>query len=189
MAMMNMNEADLTRVQGLEPSDHIPIGLKEPTGSWMSLRKATAKRMAQTCMRPIAARAWSRAPLNALYLHLGWYAKSIFFAAFRRAFQRGRDFRIDPGWWNIEFVGKTLKLPLVPERMWLDWFVALATLGDDVTVKKTYAAIVSSWKPDLFLDVGANYGTHSLLFLAHGISTWSLSRMLAATLISSRVAD
>jgi hypothetical protein len=58
--------------------------------------------------------------------------------------------------------------------MWLDWFLALATLGDDSTVKKTYAAIVSSSrKPDLFLDVGANYGTHSLLFLAHGIRTWS----------------
>ena len=41
-------------------------------------------------------------------------------------------------------------------------------------MKKTYAAIVSSSrKPDLFLDVGANYGTHSLLFLAHGIRTWS----------------
>jgi len=28
--------------------------------------------------------------------------------------------------------------------MWLDWFLALATLGDDTTVKKTCAAIVSS---------------------------------------------
>lgn len=136
--------------------------------------KTIAKRAAQTCMRPIAASAWSRAPLNVVYRHLGWYAKRKFFGAFQQAFQRGSDFPIDPGLWNIEFVGKTLKLPLVPERMWLDWFLALATLGADDTVKKTYAAIVSSSrKPDLFLDVGANYGTHSLLFLAHGIRTWS----------------
>jgi FkbM family methyltransferase len=130
--------------------------------------------IAGRAMRPIAARAWSRTPLNVVYRHLGWYAKRKFFAGFQQAFQRGSDFPIDPGWWNIDFVGKTLKLPLVPERMSLDWFLALATLGADDTVKKTYASIVSSSrKPDLFLDVGANYGTHSLLFLAHGIRTWS----------------
>jgi FkbM family methyltransferase len=125
-------------------------------------------------MRPIAARAWSRAPLNVVYRHLGWYPKTEFYGAFHQAFQPGSDFPIDPGSWTIDFAGKTLKLPLVPERMWLDWLLALATLGIDQTVKKTYAAIVSSSrKPDLFLDVGANYGTHSLLFLAHGIRTWS----------------
>ena len=123
--------------------------------------------IAGRAMRPIAARAWSRAPLNVVYRHLGGYAKRIFFGGFHQAFQRGSDFPIDPGWWTIDFAGKTLKLPLVPERMWLDWYLALATLGTDYTVKKTYAAIVSSSrKPDLFLDVGANYGTHSLLFLA-----------------------
>ena len=125
-------------------------------------------------MRRIAARAWSRAPLNVVYRHLGWSGKRRFFGAFGQAFQRGSNFPIDPGWWTIDFAGKTLKLPLVPERMWLDWRLALATLVLDDTVKKTYAAIVSSsLKPDLFLDVGANYGTHSLLFLAHGIRTWS----------------
>ena len=136
--------------------------------------KRFVRPIAGRAMRPIAARAWSRAPLNVVYRHLGWYAKTKFYGAFHQAFQPGSDFPIDPGWWTIDFAGKTLKLPLVPERMWLDWLLALATLGIDQTVKKTYAAIVSSsWKPDLFLDVGANYGTHSLLFLAHGIRTWS----------------
>ncbi|MGA9567722.1 MAG: hypothetical protein WBS19_19515, partial [Candidatus Korobacteraceae bacterium] len=63
----------------------------------MPIVKTIAKRAAQTCMRPNAASAWSRAPLNVVYRHLGWYAKRKFFWAFQKAFQRGSDFPIDPG--------------------------------------------------------------------------------------------
>jgi len=48
--------------------------------------------------------------------------------------------------------------------------VALSLLGHDPEIKRTYAALVrSARRPRLFFDVGANYGTHSLLLLAHGI--------------------
>jgi FkbM family methyltransferase len=39
-------------------------------------------------------------------------------------------------------------------------------------IKQTYARLInSSERPALFLDVSANYGTHSALFLASGIAT------------------
>jgi FkbM family methyltransferase len=50
----------------------------------------------------------------------------------------------------------------------------VTVLGHDVEIKETYAAIIqSAERPDVFLDIGANYGTHSLLFLAHQIETVS----------------
>ena len=43
-------------------------------------------------------------------------------------------------------------------------------LGHDAEIKQTYEALIrSDQRPVLFIDVGANYGTHSLLFLAAGI--------------------
>jgi FkbM family methyltransferase len=65
-------------------------------------------------------------------------------------------------------------LPLTTERLWLDWVLAVSLLGQDAEVKQTYASILkSNWRPDLFVDVGANYGQNSILFLVHGIRTIS----------------
>jgi FkbM family methyltransferase len=56
----------------------------------------------------------------------------------------------------------------------LDWGLGLSLLGHDDEIKQTYAAIIDSvYRPAMFLDVGTNYGTHSVLFLAHGIPTIS----------------
>jgi FkbM family methyltransferase len=78
------------------------------------------------------------------------------------------------GHWTIEFLGKTLRLPLRSDYAWLDWDLAVATLGHDLEVKQTYAEVIRSPdRPDLFVDVGANYGTHTLLFNAAGIATIS----------------
>jgi FkbM family methyltransferase len=56
--------------------------------------------------------------------------------------------------------------------MWLDWDTALATLGHDQEVKQSYFNMLTSHlRPDVFCDIGANYGSHSLLFLAHGVQT------------------
>jgi FkbM family methyltransferase len=63
-------------------------------------------------------------------------------------------------------------MPLTSERLWLDWDTAVSIIGHDIEVKKTYQALLDSReKPDLFIDIGANYGTHSLLFLVHHIQT------------------
>ena len=43
-------------------------------------------------------------------------------------------------------------------------------IGHDIDVKQTYESLVQpDERPDIFLDVGANYGTHSILFLSAGI--------------------
>ncbi len=58
--------------------------------------------------------------------------------------------------------------------MWLDWDAALSILGHEVEIKETYASLLASTvPPDLFIDVGANYGLHSLLFLVHGVDVIS----------------
>jgi FkbM family methyltransferase len=55
----------------------------------------------------------------------------------------------------------------------LSWDTAISIVGHDIEIKQTYKALIESaeCRPDLFLDIGANYGTHSLLFLACGIPT------------------
>ncbi len=74
----------------------------------------------------------------------------------------------------MSFAGKRLLLPLTAERAWQEWDAAVATLGHDLEVKITYANLLrSSRRPRMFFDVGANYGLHSLLFLAHGVPTIS----------------
>ncbi|MGH7807777.1 MAG: FkbM family methyltransferase [Thermodesulfobacteriota bacterium] len=61
-------------------------------------------------------------------------------------------------------------MPLRSSWSWLDWDHAVSIVGHDIEVIQTYAAIiVSDQRPALFLDVGANYGTHSVLFLSAGI--------------------
>jgi FkbM family methyltransferase len=41
---------------------------------------------------------------------------------------------------------------------------------NSIEIKSTHASIISSaQRPDIFVDVGANYGTHSLLLMVHGV--------------------
>ncbi|AFM05151.1 methyltransferase, FkbM family [Bernardetia litoralis DSM 6794] len=56
--------------------------------------------------------------------------------------------------------------------MWLDWDTAVSIVGHDIEVKNFYKKLIlSEYKPKLVFDVGANYGTHSILFLANEIPT------------------
>jgi FkbM family methyltransferase len=52
-------------------------------------------------------------------------------------------------------------------------FHAVSIVGHDIEIKQTYETLISlpSETPELFIDIGANYGTHSLLFLVHGVQT------------------
>jgi FkbM family methyltransferase len=76
--------------------------------------------------------------------------------------------------WTINFAGQSIKMPLRNGKLWLDWDNAVSIAGHDIEVKKTYESILNSnVRPKSFFDVGANYGTHSLLFLTHGIQTIS----------------
>src|ERR1700722_9247274 len=46
--------------------------------------------------------------------------------------------------------------------------------GHDSELKQTYASLIQlEHPPRLVLDIGANYGTHSIIFLSHDIETVS----------------
>ena len=76
--------------------------------------------------------------------------------------------------WVDSFAGKDIRCPIRNSTLWLDWDIALSLTGHDVEIKATYESLLRScYKPDLFIDIGANYGTHSLLFLCHGVRSIS----------------
>jgi FkbM family methyltransferase len=110
-----------------------------------------------------------RALLNQWYGTLGEHGKSRFYERYSKIF-RETDVKFDAGDWTIKFYGCDVKLPLRPDCAWLDWDNAVSILGHDLEIKQTYAALLTSdQRPNLFMDVGANYGMHSTLFLTAGI--------------------
>lgn len=128
--------------------------------------------LSRSSVRAIAAFSWSRWVLNAVYMVLTPSQRALFHESFAKIFRnnhmQGRD-----GTWKVIFAGKNILMPLASETFWLDWDTAVSIVGHDIEVKQTYEALtcLSSMKPDLFIDIGANYGTHSVLFLVHGIRT------------------
>lgn len=87
---------------------------------------------------------------------------------------RGYTGRFDEGTWKVPFCGRTIKVPLQQDSAWLDWDAALSVLGHETEIKRSYEFLIQlSARPRLILDIGANYGTHSILFLVHGIRTIS----------------
>jgi FkbM family methyltransferase len=129
------------------------------------------KQLARASIRLASRFSTPRRALNFLYTQLTYEQKQFCHRGFSGIY-RDLSSRAKSGTWKVDFAGKKLLLPLKPERMWLDWDTALAILGHDIEVKKTYETLLKSGRrPDLFIDIGANYGTHSLLFLAHGVET------------------
>lgn len=128
-------------------------------------------RIASACIRNVVAIPWSRKLLNDVYFKLSYSQKRLFHEKFSQIF-RNKDFRGSDGTWEVIFHGKSILMPLTSKRMWLDWDTAVSIVGHDIEVKKTYEELISSSDPpELFIDIGANYGTHSLLFLVHQIET------------------
>lgn len=115
----------------------------------------------------------TRLLVNAFYRSLSDSGKSKYHGRYASMFTDSSA-TLAAGHWTIGFLGKTLRLPLRSDHAWLDWDLAVATLGHDLEVKQTYAEVIRSpHRPDVFLDVGANYGTHTLLFNAARITTIS----------------
>jgi FkbM family methyltransferase len=106
--------------------------------------------------------------LNKYYNKLNFNSKYQFYSKYAKIFRRNGT--VAPGIWTVLFADRTIKMPMRPSWSWLDWDHAVSIVGNDITIKQTYEALVSSdERPSLFMDVGANYGTHSVLFLAVGI--------------------
>ena len=82
--------------------------------------------------------------------------------------------------WEVRFAGETLLVPLKSASLWLDWDYALTIAGHDADVKLGYLALLEGRnKPEMFLDVGTNYGSHSLIFLKSGVTTLSFEPNLS----------
>lgn len=78
------------------------------------------------------------------------------------------------GQWRTRWAGAEFVVPLRAATLWLDWDYALSLSIHDADVKDGYQAFLRHpQRPQLFVDVGANYGTHSLLMLKHGVPTLS----------------
>jgi FkbM family methyltransferase len=126
----------------------------------------------QRLLKPLIARARTRAVVNAVYRRLTFKQWRGFNWFYSRLFTPG-DIG-EPGEWIVDFAGRPVRLPLSREDFARDWERAASFLGHDDEVKSTYARLVAGPDPpNLFIDVGANFGTHSLMFLVHRIETWS----------------
>lgn len=115
-----------------------------------------------------------RQRINEAYLRLTLRQKKAFRALYAKMF---RDSSLVTGnsFWDVMFAGRRIRLPLQEDSLWLDWDSALSLMGHDIKVKLTYESLLySSRPPRSFLDVGANYGTHSLLHLVHGLDVYSI---------------
>ena len=72
--------------------------------------------------------------------------------------------------WDIDVSPFRLRMPLRGDHAWSERDLALAVLGHDPEVKDFYAKILNSrFRPDVFCDIGANYGVHTALFLSAGV--------------------
>jgi FkbM family methyltransferase len=124
-------------------------------------------------VRWVASHRRAREAFNGVHLRLGVTGQARLHAHFSRVLY-GATRPVDRGSWRVRFAGREIIVPIDSSHAGLSWDAALSLLGHDHEVKQTYAAILESrYRPDLFIDVGANFGTHSLLFLRHGIETWS----------------
>lgn len=113
----------------------------------------------------------SRRGLNSLYQRLNYSQKSGFHRWFAKIFF-GHIRRVQSGDWIVDFVGRKIRIPIRSDKLALDWAIALSIQGHDIEVKQTYESFINSPNPPQhFIDIGANYGTHSLLFLIHDINT------------------
>lgn len=145
-----------------------------PVWLWLKIRKKwkPAYQKSLVTLRNKAADPDKRAALNKWYNGMSTGEKSLFHRLYGRLFQNTTA-DIREGEWDAEFAGKIIKMPLRNSNLWLDWDLALAITGHDSEVKETYANLVRQGKLKVVFDLGANYGTHSLLFLVHGFKTVS----------------
>jgi FkbM family methyltransferase len=133
------------------------------------VRFGTTRRL----VRYMAARRVSRLILNKLYECLSLEWQVWVYARFAKLF-RGYDGAFEEGKWRLKFCRKSVWIPLRRQFAWLDWDASLSVLGHEPELKRTYSTLIQLQRPPrLVLDIGTNYGTHSIAFLAHGIDTIS----------------
>lgn len=110
-----------------------------------------------------------RSNLNSYYNGLDQTRKEAFHEQFSKIF-RDKEVSGKAGIWSLSFAGKPLKAPLRANDLWLDWDSAVSYVGHDMDVKNTYEQFLSSeQRPTVFFDIGANYGTHTVMMALAGL--------------------
>jgi FkbM family methyltransferase len=109
---------------------------------------------------------------NQFYNNLDFENKAVIHSIFAKHYRTGNK-NIAANNWEIVFNGNKLLMPLKKSRLWLDWDSALSVVGHDIDIKNTYEYLLNNIQINCFFDVGANYCTHSLLFLRNNVSTYS----------------
>jgi FkbM family methyltransferase len=136
--------------------------------------RPTIRQDIRAMMRASIGNPTTRTGVNAAYRALTLEQTARFHTWFWDLFRDDGE-GLGAGSWTLSFCGRKIRVPLRPESAGLDWGLATAILGHDVEIKQTYAALVRGpLRPGCFVDVGSNFGTHSILFAAHDIPTISL---------------
>lgn len=132
--------------------------------------KAALRSAAHGTVRQMVAFSWSREAMNSVYLKLSPSSRTRFHREFARLFRNAAVSLNPTAVWQVKFAERTLQMPLDSQNLWQEWDSAVSIIANDMEVKQTYEGLLTSGQPpDLFVDIGANYGTHSLLFLAAGV--------------------
>lgn len=105
---------------------------------------------------------------NVFYQRASASQQRLLHAAFAKIFRDHPAIKGLPPW-KAHFAGQDYQIPLNPSQLWLHWDTALSLNGHDTEVKLTYHYIWQQYRPQVFFDVGANYGTHSLLLAKAGL--------------------
>lgn len=137
------------------------------------IRSSFVKNLLEGSMRNALLTEGSRRSINDLYNKLSYDNKYVFYAIFAKIF-RNKIATINDSIWEVNHNGISIKIPLRGSQLWLDWDIASSVLGHDIDVKQTYDLILNSkFRPKYFFDIGANYGTHTLLLSSQHINTIS----------------
>lgn len=128
-------------------------------------------RFKKAILLAMASRNLFRRFLNQRYNKKDRPGKVQFFENYSKIFRR-LDVPAESGFWKVKWRGTELRIPLRKDRMWLDWDIALSIPAHDLEVKDFYERRLNATPAlDLFIDVGANYGTHTFLMASQGVKT------------------
>ena len=109
--------------------------------------------------------------INTFYNKLDYSEKTLFHHLFSKIFRDNGELKKDTEW-KVRFINSQITIPISKENAWLNWDTALSILGHDTPVKQFYSALLKSdLKPNSFFDIGANYGTHTVLMESQGIQS------------------
>jgi FkbM family methyltransferase len=128
-------------------------------------RRRWRRRIACALVGRLVARKAGLRAVNRLHHALDLAGKRRFYYAFYE-----QAYRVE-GLWTVDVAGHRLVLPLHRDFAFA-WGNALAFHGLDPEVHELYERLLGGHpRPRAMFDVGANYGLHSLKFLAHDVRT------------------